>query len=131
MECPASFCEWVRGYVPLLYNVNEQTLDPMYMAFRLHAWRETPESARDVVPVEQVHRLVQMFNTMNSVDTTKVNCKVIVDTLAGGAGILEQVSSQLSKSSLKPADFKEYVFIYVNHPEIKKSVKKSRAWTFR
>ncbi|KAK3287252.1 hypothetical protein CYMTET_5229 [Cymbomonas tetramitiformis] len=59
---------------------------------------------------------------MNCVDKTKVNCKVIMDTFAGGSGILEQVSSQL-KSSLKPADFKECVFIYVDHPEIKKSIK--------
>ncbi|KAK3281410.1 hypothetical protein CYMTET_10799 [Cymbomonas tetramitiformis] len=42
--------------------------------------------------------------------------------LPGGSGILEQVSSQL-KSSLKPIDFKEYEFIYVDHPEIKKFIK--------
>ncbi|KAK3286058.1 hypothetical protein CYMTET_6366 [Cymbomonas tetramitiformis] len=76
----------------------------------------------DVVPVEQVHRLVQKFNKVNFVDKTKVNCKVIVDTFAGGSGILEQVSSQL-RFSVKPVDFKEYEFIYVDHPEIKKSIK--------
>ncbi|KAK3259345.1 hypothetical protein CYMTET_31654 [Cymbomonas tetramitiformis] len=77
---------------------------------------------RKVVLVEQVHRLVQKFNKVNFVDEKKVNCKVIVDTFAGGSGILEQVSSQL-KSSLKSEDFKKYEFVNVDHLNIKKSIK--------
>ena len=127
MECPESLAMWVQNHVPL-FPITDTMVQPLYdtiQATRFATGKEKDVS-RPSVPAEHVHRLIEKFNKVNLVDKKKVNCRTIVDPFAGGSGILEQAKIFLSQSlkACNLADaFKDFVFVAVDHPNIKKSIK--------
>ncbi|KAK3272419.1 hypothetical protein CYMTET_5987 [Cymbomonas tetramitiformis] len=121
MGCPDSLRAWIQEFVPA-YPVSESVAESLYEKVQTARFDIEAKTVRDPVPVEQVHRLVESFNKVNLINKKKVNCKTIVDPFAGGSGVLAQVQSFL-KTSLEPCDFKEFEFLAVDHPNVKKSIK--------
>ncbi|KAK3249685.1 hypothetical protein CYMTET_40878 [Cymbomonas tetramitiformis] len=109
-------------------------VQPLYATIKATRFATGDENvvSRPGVPADHVHRLIEKINKVNRIDKTKVNCKPIVDPFAGSSGILEHANTFLKESLVGDlADaFKEFEFVSVDHPDIKKVVKLNmRGWT--